>query len=105
MNMDEFNFEAFNLENIDSMNLTDIAQFRHNKHEFIKFMQRLNLLSKSKVHSCGDTMKMIKRGKCRDEYCFYCNKCKSELSLRNGSFFENSKLDLYQIFVIIYCVV
>ena len=101
----DFDFNRFDIENIDEINLRDIPRFRDNKLGFVKMMQNLKLLPRSKTHSCNKPMNFIRRAKYRDNYCFYCPKCKSEASLRVGTFFEKAKLDLDQIFIIIYCVV
>ena len=69
---------------------------------FICFLQNLGLIPKERLCQKCNTMIGLKKDNVLDGYSFKCNTCRTRLSIRGGTFFEGSKLLLWQIFLLMY---
>ena len=89
----------FAVDNIDALNSTDIAYFKYHEGTIIGFLQNLKLLPRSKVCSCGSTMKFSAGRNSSDGFSFRCcvRSCRKEVSLRKGTFFYQSQLSFFQV--------
>lgn len=90
-NLDNFNEDLINL-NMDG------------KEKSVSFLQGIGLLPKEKTCPiCSIKMKLIPSKKTTDGVRFRCKRpCRNEISIREGSFFEGSKLPLRALFRFIY---
>ena len=91
---------------IESIDLNQVDPFfldclKLNKKYCINFLISIGLLRKSSI-CCNKEMQLIQRERCIDGYSFYCNHCRKYVSVRKGSFFEGSHLDLGTVLKIIY---
>ena len=84
------------------MLLEDLFSLKTQITKLIFLLQTLMLLPKQRIcEKCKDTM-YIKKEATIDDYIFKCALCRRKISLRRGTFFEGSKLTLWQIFALIY---
>lgn len=97
---------SISLPKIETINLSQIQlgfldSLQYDKEYCLKFLRHFGLLNKQPI-CCNQQMKLKARMKKIDGYQDYCSVCKNERSIRHGSFFENSHLDLYRILKLIY---
>ena len=58
----------------------------------ITYLQGEILIASSKACRCGAAMNLGRKADLSDGHIFHCPSCKTTKSLRDGSFFEKSKL-------------
>ena len=92
----------FSLSNIDSMLLEDFYVLKKDNEKFISFLQNLKLLPTERTCEKCHLVLGLKKDTVVDGYGFRCNTCRRRISLRKGTFFEGSKLLLWQIFLLMY---
>ena len=69
----------------------------------ITWLQSKGLLARNKqCSSCSNPMELQHRNDISDKYRWRCPNCKKSLSLRSGTFFEQSRLQLRQWIVLMY---
>ncbi|KII64577.1 hypothetical protein RF11_06334 [Thelohanellus kitauei] len=84
--------------------LDDLAHYKFKISGLIEFFQTRLLLPKFPL-CCDQIMKVAIRSSVIDGHAFRCLVCRTFSSIRKGTFFEKSKLSLYQIVMLIayYC--
>ncbi len=68
----------------------------------ITYLQGKNLIASTKACRCGVAMNLGRKADLSDGRIFRCPACKTTKSLRDGSFFDKSKLTLQKWMVLIY---
>ncbi len=68
----------------------------------VTYLQQKNLLPSTKTCSCGSPMNVGKKRDISDGVIFRCGTCKTTKSLRDGSFFNRSKLTLQKWLALIF---
>ncbi|KII73455.1 hypothetical protein RF11_10331 [Thelohanellus kitauei] len=84
--------------------LDNLAHYKFHISGLIEFLQTSLVLAKFPL-CCGQVMKLAIRSYVIDGHVFRCLVCRTFSSIRKGTFFEKSKLSLYQIVMLIayYC--
>ena len=76
-----------------------IEDFKNDKNALIFFLQQQGLLAPGRFcEKCQKNMHLLNTSFCIDGKMWRCSKCKAKVSIRRGSFFEKSHLQLWQIF-------
>lgn len=88
---------------LESHNITSLAISMPDTLCVIKWCARHKLLKNSCVcPRCANPCRFISRGDISDGKTWYCAVCKVRVSIRQGSWFQNSHLSLYNILIIGY---
>ena len=82
-------------------NIFDIAPLLSDVKQCIAFLRGRNLLLNDYLF-CGSQCSKVMDVTISDRERFQCKVCKSRVTIRKGSFFENSKLQLTSIIAVIY---
>ena len=86
-----------------TLSLIDVAPVIFgNVEEQIEFLQQKGLLASSKTCSCTTPILLGRKSDISDGKIFRCPSCKTTKSLRDGSFFNKSKLPLQKWLIVMY---
>lgn len=91
--LDEERYQVIRLHNV---------KLHGTKLEVIQFVAKLGLLRNSVVCDCGKAMSLVKYASCSDGFRWSCTRsCTSTRSIRAGSFFEDSRLPLITVIILV----
>ena len=83
-------------------NIFEIVRILNDDLATIRYLQEHRILATESICSCGRPMRLIKRLGKSDGYVFRCPKKCTQRSVRHGSFFSGSKLELKQLVMLTY---
>lgn len=88
------------LSDVDKIKIDAFAAFKNNIYALIKFFQHFGLIPK-KVFCCGYwCYNLVVNNRFPDKYAFRCRIGREFTTIRKGTYFENSKLSLYHILML-----
>ncbi len=70
--------------------------------EIVTYLQGKHLLASAKTCRCGATMNLGEKSDISDGLIFRCPACKTTKSIRDGSFFNMSRLTLMEWLILLY---
>ena len=93
------------LTTLDTLDFHDWADLTSDIHKCIDFCQRVGLIGYTLNEQCPQGHQKWKLGassRMNDDYVWRCKSCRTTRSIRHGTFFAGSKLDIRQILDLMY---
>lgn len=72
------------------------------KENIIQFLQEKNLIPSSRTCQCGNQMNIQKHGRVLDGFIFRCSRCKITKSIKEGRFFQNTRISLSNVMQMVF---
>jgi transposase-like protein len=90
-------------KSIVMITIFDINEKTKTVQHSVSYALEIGLINEDKnCETCGEPLKMIRNIRKRDGWIWRCKTCKSESSIRNGTWFSNSRLPIRTIIMVIY---
>ncbi|CAF4334028.1 unnamed protein product [Rotaria sp. Silwood2] len=93
------------LQSLDNLDFREWCELTSSTKKCIDFCQNVGLIGFTLNEPCAqghNNWKLGSSARASDEYVWRCGKCKSTRTLRQGTFFFNSKLSLRQVLDLMY---